>query len=406
MATSTIPSGAARGAPESLGELVDRFDPSAFDAPTGRARLRLSVADDGAFDAVYDRRRGLRLVQADLGARADALIEADGATWDGIAGDYADGMAAYGAGRLTVRHNLHLAIGFLAATSGSREEGRLRSVRVETAMGSISTLQAGTGDPLVMLHGLGATKASFMPTIAALAATRRTIAIDLPGFGDSVKPLGAAYHAPYFARSVVALLDALELERADVMGHSMGGRVAIDMGARHPDRTDRLILMTPSLAWKRARRFVPWVRLARPELGLFQPTSRRVAEALVRRLVPGADNAWVAAAVDEFLRSYLTARGRAAFYAAARRIYLEEPDGPNGFWMRLRELAPDALFIWGRHDGLVPLSFARHVREALPAARHVELNCGHVPQLERPAELHRAIDRFLAGHERAARRSA
>ena len=74
--------------------------------------------------------------------------------------------------------------------------------------------------------------------------------------------------------------------------------------------------------------------------------------------------------------------------------------------MRLRELSPDALFVWGRHDGLVPISFARHVREALPAAQHVELNCGHVPQLERPAELHRAIDRFLAGHERAARRSA
>ncbi len=396
MTSSTVRSDAARGAPASLGELVDRFDPSAFDAPTGRARLRLSVPGDGSWDAAYDRRRGLRLVAADDGARADALIEADAVTWDEIAGNYADGMAAYGAGRLTVRRNLHLAIGFLAATSGSREEGRLRSVRVETAMGSISTLQAGTGDPLVMLHGLGATKASFMPTIAALAPSRRTIAIDLPGFGDSVKPLGAPYHAPWFARSVVALLDALELERADVLGHSMGGRVAIDMGARHPDRTDRLVLMTPALAWKRARRFVPWVRLVRPELGLLQPTSRRVTEAVVRRLVPGVENAWVAVAVDEFLRSYLTARGRAAFYAAARRIYLEEPDGPTGFWARLRELSPDALFVWGRHDGLVPLSFARHVREALPAARHVELDCGHVPQLERPSQLHAAIGRFLA----------
>ena len=102
-------------------------------------------------------------------------------------------------------------------------------------------------------------------------------------------------------------------------------------------------------------------------------------------MVPGSDSHFVAPALDEFLRSYLTPRGRVAFYAAARNIALEEPDE---FWEGLKELSPESLFIWGRRDSLVPIGFARHVQERLPAARHCELDCGHVPQLERPAQLH------------------
>jgi pimeloyl-ACP methyl ester carboxylesterase len=256
-------------------------------------------------------------------------------------------------------------------------------------------MQAGAGPPVVLLHGLGATKASFLPTVAALAPHHRAIAIDLPGFGDSAKPLGAPYHAPYFARSVVGLLDALGLERADVVGNSMGGRVAIELGLRHPDRVGRLALLAPSLAWLRDRPWAPLLRLVPPQLGAIQPAPRAVVEAIVRRAIPGAADGWTAAGVDEFLRSYLTPAGRAAFYAAARNIYLEEPHGEKGFWTRLPRLEPPALFVWGRQDQVVPLRFARHVREALPAARHLELNCGHVPQLERPQATHAAILRFL-----------
>ena len=115
----------------------------------------------------------------------------------------------------------------------------------------------------------------------------------------------------------------------------------------------------------------------------------------MRGLIPGAQSGWAAAGVDEFLRAYHTPRGRAAFYAAARSIYLEEPEGENGFWPRLRTLEAPTLFVWGRHDRLVPAAFARHVAEALPNARHLELDCGHVPQLERPRETHAAIARFF-----------
>jgi pimeloyl-ACP methyl ester carboxylesterase len=257
-------------------------------------------------------------------------------------------------------------------------------------------LQAGQGHPVVLLHGLGATKASFLPTVAALAGSFRVIAIDLPGFGDSVMPVGAPYDAAYFASAVAGVLDALGLDRAHLVGNSMGGRVALEAGFAHPDRVGRLALLAPSLAWLRERRWAGVLRAIRPELGLVQPAPRAIVERIVRNFVPGGSDGWSAVGVDEFLRAYLTPRGRAAFYAAARNIYLEDPER---FWSRLKDLQGEALFVWGREDKLVPIGFARHVREALPAAQHLELDCGHVPQLEAPRETHDAVRRFLvSGH--------
>jgi pimeloyl-ACP methyl ester carboxylesterase len=185
------------------------------------------------------------------------------------------------------------------------------------------------------------------------------------------------------------------VSRALVVGNSMGGRVAIEAGLSQGDRVDGIVLLSPALAWLRDRRWAPVVRLLRPELGLLQMTPRPVVERVVRRLVPGGGRGWAAAGVDEFLRSYTTPRGRAAFYAAARSIYLDEPHGDDGFWSRLAGLGPNALFVWGRRDSLVPIAFMKHVERTLPSARHVELECGHVPQLERPRETHAAMLDFL-----------
>ena len=179
---------------------------------------------------------------------------------------------------------------------------------------------------MLLLHGLGATKASFLPTVAALAGSFRVIAIDLPGFGDSAMPVGAAYDPPFFARAVAGVLDALEIERAHVVGNSMGGRVALELGFEFPERTGQLALLAPSLAWLRERRWAPLLRAVRPELGLLQPAPRVIVDRIARAMVPGGNDGWSAVGVDEFLRGYLTPRGRAAFYAAARNIYLEDPD--------------------------------------------------------------------------------
>jgi pimeloyl-ACP methyl ester carboxylesterase len=378
-------------APLALRTLAGRYDPEVF-APTARtARVRLAVRDGGAWDAVLA--DGDLTLEPSDGHEPDALLTADAATWSAIARDVRGGMEAFRTGRLSVRRDLHLGVGLLAATGRRTGPGGLRFATVETKRGRISTLEAGTGRPVVAVHGLGATKASFLPTVAALAGSFRVIALDLPGFGDSDKPLGAAYDARFFARAVLALVEALGLERPHLVGNSLGGRVALEVGLHAPGRIGRLGLLAPSLAW-RQRPLAPLLRLVRPELGALQPAPRRAVEAIVDRVLPGADG-WAAAGVDEFMRSYLTPRGRAAFYAAARQIYLEEPDGPHGFWTRLRSLEPPALWVWGRHDRLVPIAFARHVTDALPNAEHLELHCGHVPQLERPRQTHAALERFL-----------
>lgn len=379
--------------PDFLEALLERFDPSVFHSPRDTARIRLELGDDSAWDALIEG-ESARLVEASA-AQPDSRLIADAATWRRIARDVRGGMAAYREGRLRVRMNLHLGVGLLAATSSSREPGRMRFGSVGTRIGELSYVEAGMGPPVVALHGLGGTKASFLPTLADLAGAHRVVALDLPGFGESAKPIGASYDARFMARSVVAAMDGLEIDTAHLVGNSMGGRVALEAGMSHPDRVERMVLLCPAVAWIRDRRFAGIVRLLRPELGLLQVTPRPVVDALVRRLVPGATDGWAAAGVDEFLRSYLTPRGRAAFYAAARHIYLDEPEGDEGFWTRLSALERDCLFIWGEHDGLVPAGFRRHVEERLPGAEHLVLPCGHVPQVEAPRATHAAMLRFL-----------
>lgn len=379
---------------DAIRALLERFDADVIDVRGDSARIRLDARGE-AWDVLL-RGGSAELRPAERQRAADCLMSADAATWQEIVGDLRGGMAAFRDGRLEVRRNLHLGVGFLAATSGLTDEGRLRFDAVRTKRATLSILSAGIGEPVVCIHGLGGTKASFLPTVAALADHHRVIAMDLPGFGESDKPIAAAYDAPYFARTVTELMDELEIESAHVVGNSLGGRVAIELGLLHPERVRTLALLSPALAWLRDRPLKWLLQLPLPRLGLIQPTPRWVAEPIVRRIVPGGDRGWAAAGVDEFLRCYLTPRGRAAFYEAARNIYLDEPDGEDGFWTRLSALECRTMFVWGRNDTLVPLAFMRHVERALPAARHIELDCGHVPQLERPRRTHAAIRELVS----------
>ena len=186
-----------------------------------------------------------------------------------------------------------------------------------------------------------------------------------------------------------------------MIGNSLGGRVALEIGLRHPERVDRLVLLAPSMAWRRKRPWAPLLRAVRPELGAIQPTPRAAVEQIVDRMIPGARDGWTAAGVDEFMRAYMTPRGRAAFYSAARQIYLEEPEGDDGFWPRLRTLQRAARCSSGA-------ARTRSSRSASPAtsprrsrrAEHLELDCGHVPQLERPRETHEAAGAFLSRRRR------
>jgi hypothetical protein len=209
--------------PEALRELVRRFDPDVFDAPDGDARLRLGVRDVGEWDVVVSEGAARLQEEPDASREPHATLTATQATWKRVAADVAAGMDAYRRGALDLRRNLHLGVGFLAATSGATDPGRLRFHTVRSRGTRFSVLEAGEGEPLVMLHGLGGTKVSMLPIVAALAPQGyRMVAADLPGFGDSGKPLGAAYDPPFFSRSVAALLDGLGLAGDETL----------------PDRTD------------------------------------------------------------------------------------------------------------------------------------------------------------------------
>ena len=374
-------------APNFLDELVDRFDPEGFDAPNGSARVRVRWNGDARDVSI----RGTSVqIREPANGRADALIEADERVWKQLAANAGTGVQAFGTGQLKMRGNLHVGVGFLSATSGAPSERRLR---FGSAAG-LSYMEAGTGEPVVMIHGLGGTKASFLPTVVGLAAAGyRAIAIDQPGFGDSHKPLFAPYDAPYMARAAERFLDERGIESAHFIGNSLGGRVALELGLAHPERARKLALLACSLAWKRRPSWARYLPLLRPELGLLQPAPRALVEEIVRRSIPNGRSGWAAAGIDEFVRAYCTPRGRAAFYAAARHIFLERSDE---FWERLGTLDRDALFVWGRYDMVIPRSFAPHVRRALPRAKHTELNCGHVPQIERPDETLAALRRFLS----------
>jgi pimeloyl-ACP methyl ester carboxylesterase len=366
--------------------LAERFDPAVADPPL-EARVRL-VAGEEAHDAVVGS-FGAR-IEAANGDRPDAVISGSPDAWRRAAASPDGAVAALRRGGLRMRHNLHVAVGFLAGTSGG---GGLRLREYQTSVGAISAAEAGSGPTLLAIHGLGGSKASFLPTIGALADSYRVIAVDLPGFGDSAKPVRAPYDAPYFAGVMAEVLDATGVERAHVVGNSMGGRIGIEMALTMPERVDRLVLLSPAMAWLRARRWAPIVKLLRPELSMVPLP----VEPVVRRMFPA--NGWAAAGMDEFLRAYKTPRGRHAFNAAARNIYLDEPHGDDGLWSRLAALQHESLFVWGRKDTLVPIAFMKHVERTLPAARHLELDCGHVPQVERPRETHAAIRDFLSARD-------
>jgi hypothetical protein len=140
------------GLPATLERLTERYDPEVFELARPRARIRLEGAGPTAADVVLGGHT-VKLEAAD-GGRPDALLTADEHTWSQIADGVRGGMDAFLSRRLKIRYDLHLGVGFLAATA-DWGPGGLRFSHVETAEGPISISEAGAGHPVVMLHGLG-----------------------------------------------------------------------------------------------------------------------------------------------------------------------------------------------------------------------------------------------------------
>ncbi|MEJ7894357.1 MAG: alpha/beta fold hydrolase [Solirubrobacteraceae bacterium] len=371
-------------------------------APAGfDATWHFRIGDIGRSWEVRCSEHGARVRAGRASRKPDVIIGTDGQTWLELREGHLSGIDAFSQRRLSARGNLDLAVGFegMFRLAGDRPP-LLRIHDVPVGRHRISTLTMGAGPDVMLIHGLGATKSSFFDTAAALAdAGHRVHALDLPGFGGSSKR-PAAYGPDYFRRAVLGVLDALEIDRAHVVGNSMGGRVALELGIENPDRVGALALLSPAVAFVR-REFAPIVRLLRPEFGMLPHSlGRKRIEAQFwsmfadRDLVDPILGDVVA---DEFERIYRNPGARLAFLASARSLYLSKPYGSGGFYTRLADLRAPAMFVWGTHDRLIPASFARHVERALPDAEQIVLDgCGHVPQIERPDQTNGLIRRFFA----------
>ncbi len=368
-------------------------------SPLGPGEHARIVFDAGQIAWTLELDGAAMRVWAGRAPRATTTILADAGTLGAVAEGSESGVHAFLAGRLSIRGNMALALKLDGFDHPSRPPRSPRARTVQALGVDTFYLDAGTGPPVVLLHGLGATNASMLPTLGELSRDHRVLAPDLPGFGDSGKPI-RRYHAAFFARWCVAFLDAVGVERAHLIGNSMGGRAAIETALRAPERVDRLVLYAPSMAFRRFRALVPFARLLLPHVGALPLTVPRASAlrglyAMFSRPERVAD-AWHQAAIDEFTRVFSTARGRIALFSAAREIYLEEAHGHRGFWDRLPALSRPALFLWGDRDRLVPAGFARHVERAVPHAQSVILeDCGHVPQFEHPERTHRLVREFL-----------
>ena len=285
----------------------------------------------------------------------------------------------------------------------------LRLADVDVAGTRIKTLIAGDGPiDVVCLHGLGANKTSFFETVAALAGDCTVHAIDLPGFGSSAKPLRARYNAPWFADAVLGYLDATGIDAGHLIGNSMGGRIAIEVAFRAPERVESLSLLAPSMAWRRRRELVPLVRLLRPELASI-PHPLRAATvraqfwsmfARPERLDPVVADV----AAEEFLRNYrLARRPRGLLRRAAQHLSRRAPRRRRLLVAARRPRPAGAVRLGGRGIGWCRQSSPGTSRRRCPQASQIVLEeCGHVPQVELPERTGRLIREHVFEAARAA----
>jgi pimeloyl-ACP methyl ester carboxylesterase len=372
-------------------------------APEGfDATYHIRLGDIGRTWEVRCTTHGARVRVGVTGREPDVTIGTDGETWLRLRQGDLSGVEAFSQRLLYARGDLDLAVGFEGMFRLPNGRPPLVKVHhVPVGRLKISTLTMGEGpEDVLLIHGLGGTKSSFFDTAAALSRRYRVHALDLPGFGGSSKPTVAPYNAKYFAHVVCGVMDELGIEHAHLVGNSMGGRVAIEVGLSRPERVGGLALLCPAVAFVK-RDFHPLVRLLRPEVALLPHSfGRRTIERQFWSLFADRDLVDPSVAdivVDEFERIYRSPGARLAFMHAARNIYLDKPFGRGGFYPRLSGLERPALFVWSSHDKLIPPAFRKHVARWLPEAEQIVLEgCGHVPQVEIPTRTNGLLTRFFA----------
>ncbi len=258
--------------------------------------------------------------------------------------------------------------------------------------------EAGSGPVLLLIHGMAGTWENWREVIEPLARRHTVIAPDLPGHGSS-SPGGGDYSLGALAAGLRDLLIALGHDRATLVGHSLGGGIAMQFAYQFPEATERLVLVCSGGLGPEVS---PILRAAAlPGADLFIAATagpgRVVGSALARGLAaigfkPNADLAEVA-------RGYASLADRdrrAAFLATLRAVVGTEGQRVHaGDRLYLAGGVP-VLIVWGRTDRMIPVKHGEAAHDAIPDSRlEIFDEAGHMPQLEAPARFVAVLERFL-----------
>jgi pimeloyl-ACP methyl ester carboxylesterase len=269
---------------------------------------------------------------------------------------------------------------------------------------SVNCVEAGSGPVLLLIHGMAGNFGNWQEVIGPLARHHTVIAPDLPGHGASA-PSAGDYSLGAHAAGLRDLLVVLGHERATLVGHSLGGGIAMQFAYQFPEITERLVLVSSGGLGPEVS---PILRAAAlPGADLFiaatAAAGRSAGAALGRglaavRLRPTTDLAEVArgyaSLADPDRRAAFLGTLRAVISVGGQRIYA-------GDRLYLTEGIP-ILIIWGARDTIIPVRHAEHAHQAIPGSRlEIFDGVGHLPQLEAPARFVATLERFLEQTEPA-----
>jgi pimeloyl-ACP methyl ester carboxylesterase len=270
-------------------------------------------------------------------------------------------------------------------------------------------LVAGTGPALLLVHGIVGSLSTWAEVVERLAGAHTVVAPDLRGHGGSAGGPGD-YSLGAHASGLRDLLDVLAIDRATVVGHSLGGGIAMQFGYQHPERTERLVLVSSGGL---GREVGPLLRAASlPGSGVVLAATCRPR--LVRAVVRGLGGLRRKVDTDELLRAWVSLgdrEARSAFLATLRAVV-----GPGGQTVNATDklyLTSDVptLLVWGEHDPVIPVAHAQQAHAVLPRSRlEVFPAAGHFPHRSDPARFAAVLADFVAGtaparHDPAVRRA-
>jgi pimeloyl-ACP methyl ester carboxylesterase len=246
--------------------------------------------------------------------------------------------------------------------------------------------------PLILLHGTGASLHTWDGWTSTLSSKRRVIRFDLPGFGLTGPSTDGVYSIDRYVDTVVAIADALSVQRFVIAGNSLGGYVAWATALAHPQRVEGLILVDAAGYPVQAQSVPLAFRIARTP-GL----NRLMRDVLPRSLVKTSlqdvygDPAKVTPAlVDRYFDLATRAGNRAALVARF------EQTQPGTMSDRIREIRAPTLILWGGRDRLIPPALSARFRDDIRGSQLVVFDAlGHVPHEEDPAATVAAVQGFL-----------